>query len=234
MSFRRGHAIPSQSGKPASPPSCGHRPARGACGLPFHAGGIIIPSLDLALFKLVEAVWSLLLLPVALSRAATRRMPLASISNVTSICGSPARRGGDPSRRKRPRLILSAAIGRSPWSTWISTARLVVFRVGRKLRSFEPGLFIPFNQGRHHTASVSTPGIGSHVQQRGHPSPRRPGHPPVWRRLQIPPIRVDALVRLFTGQRAHQILHHRQREAPPTSTTSSTPVVFRWRLSRQH
>src|SRR5574341_810215 len=56
-------------------------------------------------------------LPVALSRAATLRMPLASMSKVTSTCGVPRGAGGMPSRRKRPRLILSVAIGRSPCST---------------------------------------------------------------------------------------------------------------------
>ena len=54
-------------------------------------------------------------LPVALSLAVTLRIPLASISNVTSICGSPRRAGMIPSRWKRPKSLFCAAIGRSPW-----------------------------------------------------------------------------------------------------------------------
>src|SRR6266487_874608 len=60
--------------------------------------------------------------PVALSRAVTLRIPLASISKVTSICGTPRGAGAMPSRRKRPRLLLSRASSRSPCNTWISTA----------------------------------------------------------------------------------------------------------------
>ena len=37
-------------------------------------------------------------LPVALSFADTLRIPLASMSNVTSICGTPRRAGAMPSR----------------------------------------------------------------------------------------------------------------------------------------
>ncbi len=40
--------------------------------------------------------------PVALSEAVTFRMPLASISKVTSICGIPRGAGGMPSRMNLP------------------------------------------------------------------------------------------------------------------------------------
>ena len=62
--------------------------------------------------------WDLL---VALSSALTLIIPLASISNVTSICGTPLGAGGIPSRWNLPIVLLSLAIGRSPWRTWIST-----------------------------------------------------------------------------------------------------------------
>jgi|EP00492_Amphilonche_elongata_P003218 hypothetical protein len=54
---------------------------------------------------------------VALSFAVTDKIPLASISKVTSICGTP--RGADaiPSRRNVPRLLLSFASSRSPCNT---------------------------------------------------------------------------------------------------------------------
>ena len=60
-------------------------------------------------------------LPVALSFADTLRIPFASISNVTSIWGMPRGAGAMPSRWNLPRVLSSLAIGRSPWSTWIST-----------------------------------------------------------------------------------------------------------------
>ena len=53
--------------------------------------------------------------------ADTFTMPLASMSKVTSICGTPRRAGAMPSRWKRPRVLLYWAISRSPWSTWTST-----------------------------------------------------------------------------------------------------------------
>src|SRR5690554_2590295 len=59
--------------------------------------------------------------PVPLSVADTWMIPLASISKVTSICGTPLCAGGIPSKWKRPIVLLSFAIGLSPCNTWIST-----------------------------------------------------------------------------------------------------------------
>ncbi len=60
-------------------------------------------------------------LPVPRSFAATCTMPLASMSNVTSICGTPRGAGGRPVSSNVPSFLLYAAISRSPWNTWIST-----------------------------------------------------------------------------------------------------------------
>ena len=60
-------------------------------------------------------------LPVVRSVADTCSRPLASMSKDTCTWGTPRGAGGMPERRKRPRLLLSAAICRSPCSTWIST-----------------------------------------------------------------------------------------------------------------
>ena len=59
----------------------------------------------------------LLLFAGGLSFAETVRMPLASMSNVTSICGAPRGAGAMPVRWNRPRVRLSRASGRSPCST---------------------------------------------------------------------------------------------------------------------
>ena len=61
-------------------------------------------------------------LPVPISFACTFTIPLASISNVTSICGIPRGAGGIPDSWNRPRVVLSAAISLSPCITWMSTA----------------------------------------------------------------------------------------------------------------
>mmetsp|Transcript_31788 Transcript_31788/g.90287 ORF Transcript_31788/g.90287 Transcript_31788/m.90287 type:complete len:224 (+) Transcript_31788:769-1440(+) len=58
---------------------------------------------------------------VALSLAVTCTIPLASMSNVTSICGTPRGAGGMPTRSNWPSSLLSAAISRSPWRTLIPT-----------------------------------------------------------------------------------------------------------------
>ena len=60
-------------------------------------------------------------LPVPRSLADTFTMPLASMSNVTSICGTPRGAGGMPTRWNLPSVRLSRAIGRSPCSTCTST-----------------------------------------------------------------------------------------------------------------
>ena len=53
---------------------------------------------------------------VALSLADTFTMPFASMSKVTSICGTPRGAGGRPSSPNFPSRRLSAAMGRSPWN----------------------------------------------------------------------------------------------------------------------
>ena len=56
-------------------------------------------------------------LGLALLTTLTFKMPLASTSKVTSICGMPRGAGGIPSSVNLPSDLLSAAIGRSPCST---------------------------------------------------------------------------------------------------------------------
>ena len=60
--------------------------------------------------------------PVPRSFADTFTIPLASMSNVTSICGTPRGAGGIPSSLNWPRDLLSLANCLSPCTTLISTA----------------------------------------------------------------------------------------------------------------
>ena len=60
-------------------------------------------------------------LPVALSFADTFKIPFESMSNVTSICGTPRGAGGMLSKWNLPIVLFWFAIGRSPCNTWIST-----------------------------------------------------------------------------------------------------------------
>ena len=53
-------------------------------------------------------------LPVALSFADTFKIPFASMSKVTSICGTPLGAGAIPTNSKLPNILLSAAISLSP------------------------------------------------------------------------------------------------------------------------
>ncbi|KNC26342.1 hypothetical protein FF38_01806 [Lucilia cuprina] len=74
----------------------------------------------------VRRFWSLVmtifsLLPVPLSSALTWRIPLASISKLTSIWGIPRGAGGMPVRSNLPNKWLSLVMGRSPSKTWMVT-----------------------------------------------------------------------------------------------------------------
>src|SRR3989440_4571725 len=83
----------------------------------------------------------LLLLARRLSLAETCRMPFASMSNVTSICGTPRGAGGIPVSWNLPMVRLSTAIWRSPWSTWISTVVCVSSAV-EKISDFLVGIVV--------------------------------------------------------------------------------------------
>mmetsp|Transcript_458 Transcript_458/g.1376 ORF Transcript_458/g.1376 Transcript_458/m.1376 type:complete len:344 (+) Transcript_458:693-1724(+) len=100
-------------------------------------------------------------LPVALSLALTLTIPLASMSNVTSIWGTPRGAGGTPTRSNWPRILLSAAISRSPCNTlmptcvWLSAAvenvwlflvGIVVLRLIKRVNT-PPRVSIPSESG---------------------------------------------------------------------------------------
>uniref|UniRef100_A0A2M4B0N0 Putative secreted protein n=1 Tax=Anopheles triannulatus TaxID=58253 RepID=A0A2M4B0N0_9DIPT len=58
---------------------------------------------------------------VDFSSAVTLRIPLASMSKVTSIWGTPRGAGGMPLSSNLPSRLLSFVMARSPSNTWIST-----------------------------------------------------------------------------------------------------------------
>mmetsp|Transcript_21737 Transcript_21737/g.52311 ORF Transcript_21737/g.52311 Transcript_21737/m.52311 type:complete len:364 (-) Transcript_21737:715-1806(-) len=181
--------------------------------------------------SLVMVIFSLL--PVPLSSADTWRIPLASISNVTSICGTPRAAGGMLLSSNLPSWWQSLVIDRSPSNTWISTVgwlscaveNVCDFFVGitvlrpMSLVSTPPTVSIPSVSGvtsRSRRSAVSLP-----------PSPER--MPPctaapyatassglIDEHSSLPPKKSDSSARIL-GMRVD----------PPTSTTWSI-----WPLSR--
>ncbi len=75
-----------------------------------------------SLLMLVEAVMVMFCsLPVPRSLADTFTMPLASISKVTSICGTPRRSAADAVQLEAAQALVVAANSRSPCRTLTST-----------------------------------------------------------------------------------------------------------------
>ena len=88
-------------------------------------------------------------------------MPLASMSKVTSTCGTPRGAGGMPTRSNWPSILFWAAISRSPWKTrmvtavWLSSAveKVWLFFVGivvlRSIRRVNtpPSVSMPSDSG---------------------------------------------------------------------------------------
>ncbi len=119
--------------------------------------------------------------PVPRSFADTFTIPFASISNVTSICGTPRRAGGIPSRRNCPRDLLSLANCLSPCTTLMSTAVWLSAAV-EKIWLFLVGIvvFLSINL-------VATPPIVSIDKDNGvtsrskiSPAPASPANLPPW------------------------------------------------------
>ena len=100
-------------------------------------------------------------LPVALSFAETLRIPFASISKDTSICGSPRGAGGISARSKRPSDLLPAACLRSPCTTWMVTAVWLSSAV-EKICDFLVGIVVFFS-----ISGVATPPMVSMPRLRG-------------------------------------------------------------------
>ena len=86
------------------------------------SASFFIFSISLSLSPLDDSIVICCSLLVALSFAETFKIPFASISNDTSICGIPLGAGGIPSNVNLPSVLLPAACDLSPCKTCISTA----------------------------------------------------------------------------------------------------------------
>ena len=179
-------------------------------------------------------------LPVARSLADTFTMPLASMSKVTSIWGTPRGAGGMPTRWNLPSVRLSEAMGRSPWSTWISTwvwlseavEKTSLLRVGIVvLRSMRVVITPP---------SVSMP-RESGVTSRRRRSFTSPDSTPAW--MAAPTATTSSGLTPLWGSLPKNSFTSSwtfgMRVEPPTSTTSSiwdvwTPASFRHWRHRAH
>ena len=93
------------------------------------------------------------------SFAVTLIIPLASMSNLTSICGTPLGAGGRSVRLKLPSETLSEAIGRSPCTTCMVTAVWLSAAVVKTL-DFEVGMVVLRSMSGSLTPpSVSIPSV---------------------------------------------------------------------------
>ena len=90
------------------------------------SASLTIFSISLSLKPLDASIRIFCSLPVPRSLADTLRIPLASRSNSTSICGAPRDAGGIPSRWKRPMDLLSSAVEKiSAFSVGIVVLRVI-------------------------------------------------------------------------------------------------------------
>ena len=167
-------------------------------------------------------------LPVPLSLAETLTMPLASMSKVTSICGTPRGAGGMPTRSNWPSALLSAAISRSPWKTRMVTADWVSSAV-EKTWLFLVGIVVLRSIRRVNTPpSVSMPS-DSGVTSSSSTSLTSPCSTPAW--IAAPIATTSSGLTPLCGSLPKNCFTiswiFGMRVMPPTRTTSSISPAFR-------
>ena len=137
-------------------------------------------------------------------------MPLASMSNVTSICGTPRGAGGMPTSWKRPSVRLSRASCRSPCSTWTSTLVWLSAAV-ENVSLLRVGIVVlRVDQRRHHAAErLDAERQRRHVEQQQilHLAGEHAALNGRADRDDL--VGVDALVRLLAEQVLDDLLHLR-------------------------
>ena len=162
-------------------------------------------------------------LPVARSLARTSTIPLASMSNVTSIWGTPRGADGIPSRMNLPSVLLSLANSRSPWRTWISTCGWLSEAV-EKTCDLLVGIVVFRSMSRVMTPpSVSMPSE-SGVTSRRRTSFTSPARTPAW--IAAPTATTSSGLTPRFGSLPPNIaltasMTAGMRVIPPTRTTSS-------------
>mmetsp|Transcript_37812 Transcript_37812/g.118466 ORF Transcript_37812/g.118466 Transcript_37812/m.118466 type:complete len:227 (-) Transcript_37812:1105-1785(-) len=171
-------------------------------------------------------------LPVDFSTARTLRMPLASMSKVTSICGTPRGIGGIPLRLNLPRRLQSRVMERSPSYTWMSTPGWLSWKV-EKVWVFLAGTVV-----LRLMRAVMTPPAVSRPRDSGVTSSRRSSEsfsdeslPERMAACTVAPkatassglMSLHGSLPLKNSVRRLWILG--MRVEPPTSTTSSTPPL---------
>ena len=167
--------------------------------------------------------------PVARSFAFTSRMPFASMSNVTSICGTPRGADGIPSRMNFPSVLLSVANSRSPCSTWISTCGWLSDAV-EKVWLFDVGMVVFRSMSFVITPpSVSMPSE-SGVTSSNSTSFTSPARTPPW--IAAPIATTSSGFTPFDGSLPPKSAFTASTTAgmrviPPTRTTSSISDGFR-------
>ena len=160
--------------------------------------------------------------PVPLSTAPTLRIPLASMSNVTSICGRPRGAGRIPSSTNFPNALLSAAISRSPWSTWISTCGWLSLAVEKVWPLLVGIVVLRSINGVRTPPSVSMPSV-SGVTSSSSTSLTSPFSTPAW--IAAPTATTSSGFTVRFGSLPKNSCTCRctngMRVCPPTKTTSS-------------
>mmetsp|Transcript_3651 Transcript_3651/g.10779 ORF Transcript_3651/g.10779 Transcript_3651/m.10779 type:complete len:210 (+) Transcript_3651:484-1113(+) len=168
------------------------------------------------------------LAPEALSAADTERMPFASTSKDTSICGTPRGAGGMPPSSNLPRARLSFVMARSPSKTWMSTPGWLSAYV-ENVCDLEAGMVVPRSM-----SLVMTPPAVSMPMDRGATSrrstsfvasPVAPERMPAWTAAPYATassglMDLQGSLPLKKSARSDWILG--MRVEPPTSTTSFT------------
>merc|ERR1719192_1913399 len=117
-------------------------------------------SASLIIFSMSSGVglfWSLVMVifslePVPLSSAETTRIPLASISKVTSICGTPRGAGGDVGQVELAELVVVLGHGSLSLEDLDGDGVLVVSGGGEDLRLLSGDDGVPRDQLGHHTS----------------------------------------------------------------------------------
>ncbi len=158
-------------------------------------------------------------------------MPFASISKVTSICGTPRGAGGMPSKLKLPSDLLSRAILRSPWKIAIVTAGWLSAAVENTCDFLHGIVVLRSMIGVSTPPSVSMPSV-SGVTSRRSTSFTSPFRMPPW--IAAPMATTSSGLTPLCGSLPKISFAFSCRSGmrvwPPTSTTSSTvesPASFR-------